>query len=64
MPTIMNISVADCQVFGELCVPAEMPRAGWVFTGFRRPHTIRVATLAPHAARCTEEDEDERSHQT
>ena len=60
----MNIGVADCQIFGELCVPAEMPRAGGVFTGFRRPPTIRVATLAPHAARCAEEDEDERGDQT
>jgi hypothetical protein len=59
---IMNIGVADCQIFGELRVPAEMPRAGWVFTGFRRPPAIRVATVASDAAGCTEE-ENEGSHQ-
>jgi hypothetical protein len=63
MQTMMNIGVADGQILGELCVPAEMPRGGWVLTGFPRPPAIRVATLAPHAARRPEKDEADGSHQ-
>ena len=55
MPTMMNVGVADCQIFGQLCVLAEMLRVHWVVTSFRGRPTIRVATVAPDAAGCAVE---------
>jgi hypothetical protein len=48
----MNVGVPDRKIFGELCVPAEMLRAGRTGGGFPGPSAIGIAAFAPHAAAC------------
>jgi hypothetical protein len=53
---MMNIGVADRQVFGEFCVFAKMPRCGRTDEGFPRPPAIGIAAVAPDATSCTNYD--------
>jgi len=52
----MNVGVPDRQVFGELCVLAEMPIAGWMLNALSGPPTIGVTTVASDATSCTKKD--------
>jgi hypothetical protein len=52
----MNVGIPDRQVFGELCVLAEIPIAGWMLNALSGPPAIGVATVASDATSCTKKD--------